>query len=285
MCNIIIMIKIICIICIIIYILFILYIYFNSIENYRNKNNISSDEDIPKIIWSYWDNNPPEFIQKCKQNWAKFAPNYKIIQLNKNNVEKYIKNMPYNWQNLKSYRQADILRLKLLEKYGGVWMDASIILLDNPDNFLGGDITLFTTPSTNTDNPIYENWFIASKKGNILITKWINEVEYALKNPPKYIASSSDYNKKLVESPNYLICHLALRNIYDKNKNLFKNGKYYNSTDTAFYEHDKYNWKNVIENVFKNFKIKPDKFIIKFTGKDRRTTDITKIIFPNVLIE
>ena len=105
--------------------------------------------------------------------------------------------MPENWQSLPPYRQADVLRLKLLEKYGGIWMDASILLLENPDKFVGGDVTLFTTPGTNNSNPVYENWFIASTKNNEIIKKWIVEVEKAIKDPDAYLASSSEYNKKL----------------------------------------------------------------------------------------
>lgn len=235
---------------------------------------------IPKIIWSYWDNpEVPEFIADCKKNWAKFAPNYEIKQLNRNNIENYV-NMPENWQSLKSYRQADVLRLKLLEKYGGIWMDASILLLDNPDKFVDGDITLFTTPSTTQNNPVYENWFIASTKGNEIIKKWIVEVEKAIKDPKEYIESSSDYNNKLVKIPNYLICHLALRNIYDKHKGLFKNGKYYDSNTTAFYEHNKYNWKDVGMNAFQDFSIHPERLMIKLRGNDR--TDDLKV--PNIMI-
>ena len=244
----------------------------NSVENYK--------DEIPKNIWSFWDNPElPEIVINCQKNWKKFAPNYKIKLLNKNNIENYV-NMPENWQKLPSYRQADVLRLKLLEKYGGIWMDASILLLDNPDNFVGGNITLFTTPTTNLDNPVYENWFIASTADNEIIKKWINEVLTALQNDKEYIASSSDYNNNLVMDSTYLICHLALRNIYDKNKNLFINGIYYNSIDTAFYEHNKYEWKDIRNNVFKNFDFNPKRLIIKLRGCDRDND----LKIPNILL-
>jgi len=240
---------------------------------------------IPKIIWSYWDNpEVPEFVAKCRKNWKKFAPNYEIRYLNKNNINDYITNMPENWENLPAYRQADVLRLKLLEKYGGIWMDASILLLENPDKFVGGDLTLFTTPGTNNDNPVYENWFIASTKNNELIKKWIVEVEKAIKDPKTYLASSSEYNKKLVNNPEYLICHLALRNIYDNNKKLFKNGKYYDSNSTAFFEHNKYNWKDVGMNAFKNFSIHPERLMIKLRGSDRNSANQNEVQVPEILI-
>ena len=271
----------------IIYLLCILIILFYFIFFFKNIeiDVFVGDNKIPKIIWSYWDNpEVPDFVAKCRKNWEKFAPNYKIRYLNKNNIKDYVSNMPENWQSLPPYRQADILRLKLLEKYGGIWMDASILLLENPDKFVGGDVTLFTTPITTNDNPMYENWFIASTKNNEIIKKWIVEVEKAIKDPSAYLASSSDYNKKLVEDPEYLICHLALRNIYDNHKDLFKNGKYYDSNKTAFYEHNKYNWKDVSINAFKNFSIHPERLMIKLTRFDRPSDNQNKVDIPAILI-
>lgn len=237
-------------------------------------------DKIPKIIWSFWDNSElPKFIKECQKNWEKYAPNYQINLLNKNNLTEYV-DMPQNWENLPPYRISDVLRLKLLEKYGGIWMDASILLLNNPDNFVEKDITLFTTPSTTNENPIYENWFIASTKGNEIIKKWCQEVLYALINDNIYISLSSKYNKELVMMPEYLICHLVLRNIYDRDKNLFSNIKLYNSSDTAFYEHIKYNWTDVGKNAFNNFILEPKRLLIKFRGGDRNDN----LQIPNILL-
>lgn len=270
----------------ILYLLFILIISFCFLFLKKREIEGFEGKQIPRIIWSYW-NNPevPDFVAKCRKNWAKFAPNYEIRYLNKNNISDFITNMPDNWQSLPHYRQADVLRLKLLEKYGGIWMDASILLMENPDKFVGGDVTLFTTPGTNNNDPVYENWFIASTKNNEIIKKWIVEVEKAIKDPDAYLESSSEYNKKLVNIPKYLICHLALRNIYDKNKNLFKNGKYIDSNSTAFYEHNKYNWKDVGMNAFnKDFSIHPERLMIKLRGCDRKSADQNEVEVPAILI-
>ena len=165
--------NIIYIVCIIIIYIFFIFLKIGTTHPLKNpieRFEESKKNKIPKIIWSYWDNpEVPEFISDCKKNWAKFAPNYEIRYLNKNNIEDYITNMPENWQSLPPYRQADVLRLKLLEKYGGIWMDASILLMENPDKFVGGDVTLFTTPGTTNADPVYENWFIASTPNNEII--------------------------------------------------------------------------------------------------------------------
>jgi len=138
------------------------------------------------------------------------------------------------------------------------------------DNIVGDNLTLFTTPSTGLNNPVYENWFIASSKNNPVIKEWLKEVLLALKNKESYIKNSSNKNKILVDNVSYLICHLALRNIYEKNQKLFANGKYYESKKTAFYEHYKHSWKNIGEKIFQDFTINPNRLMIKLRKRDRK---------------
>lgn len=221
-----------------IYILLILLvcIYFLFIVKYSIYEKFDNEE-VPKIIWSYWDDdNIPEFINICYKNWVKFAPNYQVNLLTKSNAEKYLDINYDGWKELPAYRQSDIIRLLLLKKYGGVWIDASTFLLDNPDNFIHkNNLTLFTTPRTNKDDPVYENWFISAPKNNIIISKWTDEVIDGLKKQKKYIEESPIDNVIIVRNPWYLFCHMVLRNIYTENKELFKDIKVIDCKDTAFF--------------------------------------------------
>jgi len=237
-----------------------------------------SDQEIPKIIWTYWDTTElPEFIKICQMNWKKFAPNYQVNFIHQDQVEKLV-DMPQNWKNLPNFRQADVLRLKLLEKYGGIWMDASILLLTNPDNFVKQDLTLFIVPSKSFDNPVHENWFIAARKGHPLIIEWVKEVAIAMTNVDKYINESKKEDVEAVGAVGYLICHLAIRNIYQRNKKLFVGGAYYTSHDTAFYEHIKVGWDKTYA-IFDqpNFKIDPYRLMIKIRGGDRHYLNPAKV--------
>ena len=66
--------------------------------------------------------------------------------------------------------QSDLIRLGLLEKYGGVWVDASLFCILPLDSWLeivlNSGLFMF---ESNTKLTIIANWFIASKKNNILI--------------------------------------------------------------------------------------------------------------------
>ncbi len=246
---------------------------------YYNENFTSNT--VPKIIWTYWDNdnNIPELVKICQATWKKNAPNYIINNVNKNTATNWV-NMPKDWENLPAYRQSDIIRLLLLEKYGGIWIDASTLMLKNLDTFLNkNDLTLFLTPSSTFQNPVFENWFISSPPHNKIIKNWTNESIYAIYNKDIYIKESPEFNKKTVNDHSYLICHLALKNIYEKQKEDFKNATIYESNKTAFYYHEKYNWKDIAYNLLREESYDPDKLIIKFRGPDRGGME------PNLLLK
>ena len=202
--------------------LFIILLYFDKKipEHFENKpaqiitNSYLSNDKVPKIIWTYWDTDEvPEIVKLSMKSWKKTSPNYFINLMNQKNIEEYV-SLPENWKRLPSYRQSDIIRLRLLEKYGGVWIDASTILLENLDNFISKDnLTFFITPSSSLENPVFENWFISAPPNNKVIKMWIEEVLLALQNTDKYVDDSNIYNIEIIGDVNYLICHLALKNI------------------------------------------------------------------------
>ncbi len=139
------------------------------------------------------------------------------------------------------------------------------------DKFISKDnLTLFITPRSSLENPVFENWFISAPPNNPVIKLWIEEVLIALSNPKEYINKSSDYNKKYIKNPYYHICHLVLKNIYENNKKLFDGAKIYVSNDTAFYYQR--NTPN-LKYLFKN-KFDKSKLMIKLTGKHRKKIDL-----------
>ncbi len=92
----------------------------------------------------------------------------------------------------------------------------------------------------------------------------------AISNPKEYINKSSNYSKQTISKLYYHICHLALKNIYEKNKKLFNGAKIYVSNDTAFYYQ-----RNTpdLKYLFKN-KFDKSRLMIKLTGKHRKKIDL-----------
>lgn len=95
---------------------------------------------IPKIIWSYWDNIIlPNSISKITNTWNRYCrpeEGWKIIILNKNTINQYLDedlDYPSNIWNYIPQHQSDMFGTALVKKYGGIWMDANIIMTDNID--------------------------------------------------------------------------------------------------------------------------------------------------------
>lgn len=229
---------------------------------------------IPKIIWTYWDEyNLTPFIKLCIKSWKKNCKNYKINIINKKTINKYITINNYNIEIDSPARLSDLLRLKLLSEYGGIWMDISIYLTENIDNIINKysnyDIIGFDVPSNVF---IMESWFIAASKNNNFIKDWFNLFssiknkkdffkQYAYLNRSNYIKSFGDY----------LLIHLCFIILTENNNNI--NIKLLDSNDGPFYYHNLSNWdslkiSNYFINILKN-KTFDNKYLIKFRGDDR----------------
>lgn len=109
---------------------------------------------IPKVIYQYWDRAPlPGAVEDLSQSWQS-APGYRHVLLNKISAIKLL-NDEFGPRWLKAFRmakrpaeEADLLRLCLLAKFGGVWADADDMLMGDLDGLLAGvgDLALFREP-------------------------------------------------------------------------------------------------------------------------------------------
>eukprot|EP01084_Bolivina_argentea_P317556 550605_1 len=150
---------------------------------------------IPRIIWTFWNGNPSPIVRLCIDTWKRTNPEWKIILLNENNVNEYIlkSDLPKYWDYYSGQyaRLTDFMRLYLLCKYGGAWLDASIILnkkltdifpLNNKKyEFWGGYADHNMSPSKSfIVTP--ESWLLISRPGNKFICLWYDEFYYYLNN-------------------------------------------------------------------------------------------------------
>lgn len=87
-----------------------------------------------KIIWQFWDGKAaPEVVQICFNSVEKYKEDYEIIRLNDKNISEYLDLPDFIFEKRKNseFKYAfftDLLRLALLDVYGGIWIDATILL-------------------------------------------------------------------------------------------------------------------------------------------------------------
>ena len=90
-----------------------------------------------KRIFTFWDDEAemPAYIQLCIDSWKKYLPNYEIVVLNYSNLENWLPKDFYDkilYDEFKIAQQTQAIRAAILEKHGGFWFDADIIVT-NPN--------------------------------------------------------------------------------------------------------------------------------------------------------
>ena len=104
------------------------------INKYKKISNIKNNNDTIWIFWWQGFDNAPEMVKKCIKSIKKYSE--KVILLDKDNLYNYI-NIEQTIINkldrgiITKTHFSDIVRMKLLSKYGGYWIDSTIFLTDN----------------------------------------------------------------------------------------------------------------------------------------------------------
>lgn len=149
----------------------------------------AQESKIPAVIWTFWDGDVPYFVVKCIMTWAQKNPNYTINILNTNTIAHFLPEVDF--EHLKHVenqpaRLSDYVRLNILKKYGGIWIDASSICNTTLDwvhgiqnaydvEFVGYYLDGFTEPHMVKDQPVVESWFLACVPGSRFIADWCDE--------------------------------------------------------------------------------------------------------------
>jgi hypothetical protein len=146
-------------------------------------------DEIPRIIWTYWQPSPaPAFIQACLANWRRFAPDHQLRLLDRDSVDQWLPELRADFDGMPADRQVDWLRIQLLARHGGVWMDASMLLSRDlgwlhetrrrrAADYVGFYIDRYTT---RPELPIVENWLMASVPGGRFVTALATAFDCAL---------------------------------------------------------------------------------------------------------
>lgn len=240
-----------------IFIFFIIFIFifrkdkYLNFESFTNNNNIKESNKKP-YIWMFWETLPgykkPGYIDLCYKSIIHNCSNcFEIIYLNELNIKKYIPEIEsFNINHLKIQHKADIYRYLLLEKYGGLWIDADILVLkclckyyNNINNYdyigfgCGYDKQLCSKSLYGYGRPL--NWLMGSKPNTKFMKCIVSNVKDKLKNNNKI--EYHDIGRELLGK-----CHSEL-----KEK---ENWSYYHVPSTC----NEYNVDGTkLNNIFQNF--------------------------------
>ena len=142
--------------------------------------------EIPRVLWSYWSSgSPPPVVQHCLRSWSVQAADWDVRFLNRTSVHAWLIDgidfPPGTWARSPQH-QSDMVGLALLRRFGGVWVDASV-LMTKPLRWIGNEIRKqsgnidFLGYESNTGSP--EIFFYASVARGAMAYHWWAEL-YAL---------------------------------------------------------------------------------------------------------
>lgn len=158
----------------------------------RNKTNNS------KYIWVLWlqgEDKMPEIVKLCIKSIKKFAPKDKeVVVLTNKNIDQYIEFPEYILKRVKDVKItlthfSDMVRFELLERYGGLWVDSTILTTSPiPECYFNTNLysIIRDEPEKIKENPYYNgltSFLIGGSKGYPLFS-FMKEFfyEYQLKH-------------------------------------------------------------------------------------------------------
>jgi hypothetical protein len=130
-------------------------------------------------IWWCWlqgEENAPDLNKACLNSIRRNLKDKKIVIITENNYSNYIEFPDYI---IKKYKKgiitkthfSDLLRTALLVKYGGTWIDSSVLVTGYDKNFFEKNLFVFKNWMSGDDSIVASSWFISAEVNNpILLT-------------------------------------------------------------------------------------------------------------------
>ena len=151
--------------------------YKNYLEEFDQQwtDKVHESSDKVWICWFQGIEKAPVLVQKCYQSIREHMPNKEIILLTSENFKNYVQFPDYiieKWE--KGYithtHMTDLLRLELLIKYGGLWLDATVYCSgDNIPKYITDSELFFfqcLKPGRDGHSTYISSWLIGAKTNN-----------------------------------------------------------------------------------------------------------------------
>lgn len=175
-------------------------------------------------------------MTKCIDTWKKHNPEHKIVILDIEKV-KDLCGVDLNTFKIPEEfraRYADFARLFVIAKYGGIWMDSTIICT-RPLDWVHEiyrqrkvDLIAYKSPQTTSPViPVIENWFFAAPPNSPFVIDWLEEAKKTTVFPSEdeyvnYVKTKTDVDIQGIDFMlPYLIMHLCTLVIQHRNKNKY----------------------------------------------------------------
>ena len=136
---------------------------------------------LPRKVWMYWqqgEQNAPLLVKKCLESWRSLNPGWDVELLDKARVEELVDLSEFEERDdIGLQALSDILRVKLLTQYGGVWADASLFCIKPLDEWLHNYLqdNFFAFACKRRDR-VMTTWFLAGTQDSTILSAWTDTI-------------------------------------------------------------------------------------------------------------
>ena len=146
-----------------------------------DRNWIELDHEYSNKVWICWlqgIEKAPEIVKKCYQSVKENMINREIVLITSDNIQKYVQFPAYiieKWEKgqITHTHMTDLLRLELLIRYGGLWLDATVFCSSKciPEYMTDSDLFFFQSlkPGRDGHSHITSSWLISAKTNNKIL--------------------------------------------------------------------------------------------------------------------
>ena len=168
----------------------------------------SSLPPAPRVIWTYWRQaDMPPIVNLCVASWRHFYPGFTIHVVTPRSVNDFLPDLDLakvKWIH-SAARESDVVRLHLVAKFGGVWLDAST-LLNAPMPFVEGVYAAKGPAFVGFYHngyvqvpcwPMIEGWAFAARPGSVFMKRWLQAFFTDTPNEPEGMSQALARNRHI----------------------------------------------------------------------------------------
>jgi len=164
------------------------------------------------IYWAQGFENAPEIVKICRDSWKTMNPTWNVVELHDTNLCGYIDiTDSLSNSNIQTAAKSDIIRISLLQKWGGVWTDATCFCRVSLDKWLPkyaeNGFWAFSKPEPTR---LVSSWFLYGSPQNYIVQRWYKKTM----NFWKKRAASQNYE--------YFWFHLLFNEMYKNDTHVRK---------------------------------------------------------------
>lgn len=173
------------------------------------------------LFWEGYEYKLIKILRKLIYLHSKNGENYKVHLITHSNLKQYLDNIPNNFYKIGYSHQADFIRVMVICKYGGIWIDSDTIILNNL-NSLFEIIENKNGFFIKENNKNICNGIFGSRANTPLMVEWTKKV----------IDKVNNHEKKKIKGGS--MGGAYLRSLYDNFKNLYDDYVIFNGLDNLY---------------------------------------------------